>query len=89
MSKMCQSCGMPLNLRGTDMRGTESDGSASETFCSYCYQNGAYTNPNITQAEMLAKGLAGIAAGEGSAFSKWLIKLMYPMQLKGLARWKK
>ena len=88
MNKFCQSCAMPLDLRGKDMRGTEADGSPSNLYCEYCYQKGAWTDANITMDEMLVKGKAGIDSGEGSAFSKWLIKLMYPMQLKGLSRWK-
>ncbi|MGL4768035.1 MAG: zinc ribbon domain-containing protein [Formosimonas sp.] len=88
MSKFCQSCGMPLNLHGQDVRGTEANGAPSATLCSYCYQNGAYVEPNITFEQMKAKGLAGIASGQGSAVAKFFMKLFYPMQLKGLARWK-
>jgi hypothetical protein len=44
--KFCQSCSMPLN--NSTLLGTEKDGSKNSTYCSYCYQNGAFTNANIT-----------------------------------------
>lgn len=55
MEKFCQSCAMPLNLHGQDVRGTEKDGSKSERYCSYCYADGAFLEPDITFEQMLAK----------------------------------
>jgi len=46
----CQSCSMPLDQPG--MFGTEKDGSKSKDYCAYCYQHGAFVNPNMTMAEM-------------------------------------
>ena len=46
----CQSCGMPLE--SDDVKGTEKDGSKSECYCSYCYQNGGFTQ-DITMDEMI------------------------------------
>ena len=46
----CQSCSMPLDNPG--MMGTEKDGSKSKEYCAYCYQNGAFVNPNTTLEEM-------------------------------------
>jgi len=53
----CQSCGMPLK-KDTNGGGTENDGSKSEKYCSYCYENGKFINPDITVEEMktLVKG---------------------------------
>jgi hypothetical protein len=47
----CQSCGMPLSkdLLGG---GTNADGSKSSEYCSHCYSEGAFTQPDITAAEM-------------------------------------
>jgi hypothetical protein len=41
-NKNCQSCGMPLK---EDPQGcsTNSDGTKNLKYCSYCYQNGAFT----------------------------------------------
>ncbi|MDD4300776.1 MAG: zinc ribbon domain-containing protein [Methanomicrobium sp.] len=52
--KICQSCGMPM-AKESDF-GTEKGGSRSEDYCTYCYQNGAYTEPDITIDEMAKKG---------------------------------
>lgn len=46
----CQSCGMPL-AKAEDF-GTNSDGSKNEDYCTYCYQNGAFTG-NQTMDEMI------------------------------------
>ena len=46
----CQSCSMPLDK--PELLGTEKDGSKSNEYCTYCYQNGSFTNSNMTLAEM-------------------------------------
>jgi len=46
----CQSCSMPIAQPG--LRGTEKDGSKSNEYCTYCYQNGEFINPNMTLEEM-------------------------------------
>jgi hypothetical protein len=35
--------------------GTHDDGSRSALYCSYCYQNGKFTQPDITLPEMKAR----------------------------------
>ncbi len=50
MAKQCQSCGMPLKKE--EDFGTEKDGGRSEKFCSLCYENGGFIDPNITLEEM-------------------------------------
>jgi predicted amidophosphoribosyltransferase len=51
-NNFCQSCSMPLDK--PELLGTEKDGTKSKEYCSYCYQNGAFTTPNITLGEMQA-----------------------------------
>ena len=51
--KNCQSCGMPMK-RDPAGGGTEADGSKNLMFCSYCYQEGAFTEPDMTVDEMQA-----------------------------------
>jgi hypothetical protein len=48
---VCQSCGMPLSK---DPRGggTNADGSKSSEYCSRCYSEGAFTQPEMTAEEM-------------------------------------
>jgi len=41
---------MPLD--NDEMCGSEKDGSKSHEYCRYCYQNGAFTTPDITLEEM-------------------------------------
>jgi hypothetical protein len=51
---ICQSCGMPLNAPGD--RGTESNGDESPYYCRYCYQRGAFTEPDATIDTMALRG---------------------------------
>ena len=46
MSTVCQSCGMPMK-KDPRNGGTNSDGSRNTEYCSYCYQGGAFTSPEI------------------------------------------
>ena len=46
----CQSCTMPID--NVADRGTEKDGSKSCEYCKYCYQSGAFINPNMSFEEM-------------------------------------
>lgn len=49
--KNCQSCAMPLKK---DPKGgaTNADGSMSIMYCSYCYEDGKFLQPDITASEM-------------------------------------
>ncbi|WP_305065382.1 zinc ribbon domain-containing protein [Methanococcoides sp.] len=47
----CQSCGMPLE-KDEDF-GANADGTKSDEYCLYCYQNGKFTQPDITLEEMI------------------------------------
>ena len=38
----CQSCGMPLTEE--THFGTNADGGKNRSYCTYCYQNGAFTD---------------------------------------------
>jgi len=55
--KNCQSCGMPLK-RDEKGGGSNADGSKSTIYCSKCYENGKFKNPDMTVDEMkiLVKG---------------------------------
>lgn len=48
--KFCQSCGMPLTK--PEELGTNADGSLNEEYCTYCYQNGKFTQ-DYTMEEMI------------------------------------
>lgn len=51
MNKYCQSCGMPMK-RDPETGGTNVDGTKNLTYCSFCYQNGEYTQPDFTAKQM-------------------------------------
>ena len=57
MSKICQSCSMPMK-KDPEGGGAEKDGSRSVKYCSLCYRDGAFVRPLLTVAEMqtLVKG---------------------------------
>ena len=50
----CQSCGMPMS-KDANGGGTEADGTKSIQYCSKCYANGAFTQPDITLEQMQEK----------------------------------
>jgi hypothetical protein len=49
----CQSCAMPLEK--AEFLGTNADGTRSTVYCTYCYQNGKFTQPTITMNQMIDK----------------------------------
>ncbi|MSQ24313.1 MAG: hypothetical protein EXR58_07180 [Chloroflexi bacterium] len=48
----CQSCGMPL-ARDEKGGGSNVDGSTSTQYCSHCYEQGHFTLPDLTLAQMM------------------------------------
>lgn len=60
----CQSCGMPLSDDFKNF-GTESDGSPASEYCMFCYQNGAFTNPDQTVSEMVQSSIDFMTANLG------------------------
>jgi hypothetical protein len=65
--------------------GTNADGTKSEMYCSYCYQNGAFFQPDITASEM-QEFCQGKLKEMG--FPGFLTKLM-TKGIPKLERWKK
>lgn len=58
----CQSCGMPLEK--PDDFGTAADGLRINDYCRYCYQDGAFTDPNISTQGMIDR-CVGIMVQQG------------------------
>ena len=83
--KNCQSCAMPLS-KDPKGGGLEADGSTSTMYCSYCYDNGVFLQPDISAEEMQAfvknklKEMGGFMKLFAGLFSKGIPKL---------ERWKK
>ncbi|OQA55244.1 MAG: putative zinc ribbon domain protein [Candidatus Atribacteria bacterium ADurb.Bin276] len=49
----CQSCSMPMQK--LEDFGTNSNGNQNQEYCRYCYQNGNFTDPDITVEQMIEK----------------------------------
>ncbi len=52
----CQSCGMPLSKQFGNL-GTNADGTNTEEFCSGCFAEGRFTQPNQTMEEMIESSI--------------------------------
>lgn len=52
MKHVCQSCGMPMRQ---DDFGTNADGSLNREYCTFCFRDGMFTEPNITMQQMIEK----------------------------------
>jgi len=83
INKTCQSCGMPLK-QDPKQGGTNADGSKSELYCSYCYQQGRFTLPNITAKEMQTLYVEKLVEFK---FPRWVARIMVK-NLPKLERWK-
>lgn len=82
--KQCQSCGMPLQTtKAGDCRGSEADGSKSEIWCSLCYTNGAFTQPDITIDDMKQVVDSALIENGSGRLMRWLART----QLPRLQRW--
>lgn len=80
---MCQSCGMPLS-KDPQGGGTNVDGSKSSMYCSYCYQNGAFTAPDITAVQMQEFVVAKLKEMHYPGF----IAKFFAKSIPSLERWK-
>lgn len=78
--KNCQSCAMPLH-KDPEGGGTESDGTKSPKYCSYCYGDGNFLQPDISAEEMQVfvkgklKEMGGVMKLFAGYFSKNIPKL--------------
>jgi Putative zinc ribbon domain len=77
----CQSCGMPINR--PEWMGTEKDHSKSTIYCTHCYRDGEFTNPDITIAEMKAQ----VRQEFGKAHASESIISSAVNRLTNLSRW--
>lgn len=85
MVKQCQSCGMPLiTKKAGDCRGTEQDGGKSEKWCSLCYANGEFYNPDCTLEQMEQIVDKALIENGSGRLMRWMAK----NQLPRLERWK-
>jgi len=79
--QMCQSCGQPLK---DEIKGTEANGLPSLLYCSLCYANGAFIDPDITLEQMQE---TCIKAMRQMHFPKFFAKHIAKSQIPKLKRW--
>jgi len=79
----CQSCGMPMPTE--DLLGTDQEGNKIEDYCVYCYEDGAFKQPDIT-----LQGMSDICTGflvkEG--MDENAARTLLAEQLPHLKRWR-
>ena len=84
VNKFCQSCGMPLS-KDPQGGGTNSDGTKSLKYCSYCYQNGEFSSPEIDTAKKMQAFCIDKMKEHGmSKFVAWIFTRGIPR----LERWR-
>lgn len=81
--KNCQSCGMPIK-KDPAGGGTNADGSKSTMYCSYCYTNGAFKNPEWTAKQMQDFCKLKLQEMGMPSIVAWLMTINIPR----LKRWK-
>ena len=81
---LCQSCAMPFDEGHKVYIAKEIDGSDS-AYCTYCYENGAFVDPNATISDMVEMALPHLVRkiGNEAAARKQLTET-----ISGLLRWK-
>ncbi len=79
---LCQSCSMPMET--PEVYGTNKDGSKNEDYCTYCYQNGAFTSEETMEGMIEICVPHMIKAGYDEAAARKELDVLLP-QLK---RWK-
>lgn len=82
---ICQSCGMPL--ANASLLGTGADGSPATDHCKWCYADGGYIDPTITQEEMVEICVSHMA-GPDSGFTEEGARTFMESLLPQLDRWK-
>lgn len=72
MSKaICQSCAMPLN-KDPEGGGLELDGTHSKKYCSLCYDNGVFLQPEIKVTSMQHLVIHALQRKGWPKFVAWL-----------------
>ncbi|MBL1231070.1 zinc ribbon domain-containing protein [Enterococcus sp. BWB1-3] len=84
----CGSCGKPMKKQ--EDFGSEQDGVLSGKFCALCYQNGTWTDPDISFNEFYEKSYQGFLNSDMKRIEKFFLKRMYTKKFVAkLERWSK
>ena len=80
----CQSCGMPIS-KDPKGGGTNKDGTKNIEYCSFCFQNGDFTNPTMDVKQMQELCIGKLKEMHFPSFvAKYLTK-----DIPSLNRWRK
>ncbi len=80
----CQSCAMPMH-KPEDF-GIEANGIRSNDYCTYCYQEGAFVQPDITREGMI--DFCTNILMEKGIMPKEQASIMLKQTIPNLKRWK-
>ena len=80
----CQSCGMPFDEAHREFIAKEADHSDS-VYCTYCYKDGVFLNPDANAEEMIEMGVPHLARKIGEKAAREQLSKFVP----ALARWRK
>ncbi|WP_029041248.1 zinc ribbon domain-containing protein [Cucumibacter marinus] len=83
MTRICQSCSMPMD-KDAEGGGTEADGTRSGKYCSLCYKDGAFTQPDFTVEEMQDFCIEQLSNKGLPKFMGWIFTRSIPR----LERWR-
>ncbi len=82
--KNCQSCLKPMK-KDPEGGGTEADGSKSMKYCSFCYTNGQFNNPEIDTAQKMQVYVKDVLKKMGYP---GIIANLIVKKIPSLERWK-
>ncbi|TWI76753.1 putative zinc ribbon protein [Desulfobotulus alkaliphilus] len=77
----CQSCGMPITE--DPLKGTEKNGAMTSEFCTYCYQEGSFTQ-DVTMEKMIEVCVPHMVA---SGMEEKAARALLEKTLPNLGRW--
>ncbi len=84
--KLCQSCGM--NIEENKYKGTNADKTLSEEYCSFCFENGNFTNTfSLDEQVEIGLNYSPEYKNAESQEEKNLIRLQAKQYLSNLKRW--
>ena len=80
----CESCAMPI---GPGLYGTNANGTDNQDYCKFCYQNGVFTEPELTLEEMIKKSIHHMMVER--QFQEERAEVMARAVIPNLKRWRK
>jgi hypothetical protein len=82
--QVCQSCSMPLT-KSEDF-GTNTNSSKNEEYCTFCFQKGNFTSPNLDLDQMIEKL---VSMHDRMGITEEMARKMANVNLPKLKRWAK